>query len=34
VPGTNLQVSVRGRAQPATVTTMPFVPHNYVRTPK
>jgi aminomethyltransferase len=33
-PGTKLQVSVRGRAQPATVTAMPFVPHNYVRTPQ
>jgi aminomethyltransferase len=33
-PGTKLQVSVRGRAQPAEVTAMPFVPHNYVRTPK
>ena len=33
-PGTALQVSVRGRAQPATVTATPFVPHNYVRTPK
>jgi aminomethyltransferase len=30
-PGTRLQVSVRGRAQPATVTTLPFVPHRYVR---
>lgn len=33
-PGTKLQVSVRGRQQPAEVTAMPFVPHNYVRTPQ
>ncbi len=30
-PGTALQVEVRGRLQPATVTTLPFVPHRYVR---
>ena len=30
-PGTRLQVSVRGRAQPATVADLPFVPHRYVR---
>jgi aminomethyltransferase len=30
-PGTQLQVSVRGRAQPATVAELPFVPHRYVR---
>jgi aminomethyltransferase len=30
-PGTKLQVSVRGRLQPAEVTTLPFVPHRYVR---
>ncbi len=30
-PGTRLQVSVRGRAQPAIVTELPFVPHRYVR---
>jgi aminomethyltransferase len=30
-PGTQLQVSVRGRAQPALVTELPFVPHRYVR---
>ncbi len=30
-PGTPLQVSVRGRAQPATVAELPFVPHRYVR---
>lgn len=30
-PGTKLQVSVRGRMQPAEITTLPFVPHRYVR---
>jgi aminomethyltransferase len=30
-PGTALQVSVRGRQQRADVTTLPFVPHRYVR---
>jgi aminomethyltransferase len=30
-PGTSLQVAVRGRVQPATVTELPFVPHRYVR---
>ena len=30
-PGTRLQVAVRGRMQPAEVTTLPFVPHRYVR---
>ena len=30
-PGTRLQVSVRGKLQPATVTALPFVPHRYVR---
>lgn len=30
-PGTRLQVAVRGRAQPATVAELPFVPHRYVR---
>jgi aminomethyltransferase len=30
-PGTQLQVSVRGRAQPAIVAELPFVPHRYVR---
>jgi aminomethyltransferase len=30
-PGTGLQVAVRGRAQRATVTELPFVPHRYVR---
>jgi aminomethyltransferase len=30
-PGTQLQVEVRGRPQPATVTTLPFVPHRSVR---
>ncbi len=29
--GTSLQVSVRGRAQPSTITELPFVPHRYVR---
>jgi len=32
-PGMQLQVSVRGRAQTATVTELPFVPHRYVRKP-
>jgi aminomethyltransferase len=30
-PGTHLFVSVRGRAQPALVTALPFVPHRYFR---
>ncbi|MDB5441063.1 MAG: glycine cleavage system aminomethyltransferase GcvT [Caulobacteraceae bacterium] len=30
-PGTRLQVVVRGRAQPATVASLPFVPHRYAR---
>ena len=30
-PGTRLQVEVRGRMQAAEVTTLPFVPHRYVR---
>jgi len=30
-PGTRLQVSVRGKLQPAEVTSVPFVPHRYVR---
>jgi aminomethyltransferase len=33
-PGNRLQVSVRGRLQPATVTALPFVPHRYVRKAK
>ncbi|UJW85261.1 glycine cleavage system aminomethyltransferase GcvT [Devosia sp. SL43] len=33
-PGTKLQVSVRGRLQPAEVTATPFVPHRYHRKPK
>jgi aminomethyltransferase len=33
-PGTVLAASVRGRAAPATVTTLPFVPHRYFRKPK
>ncbi len=32
-PDTSLAVVVRGRAQPARVTTLPFVPHRYHRTP-
>ena len=32
-PGTQLGVSVRERIQAATVTTLPFVPHTYVRKP-
>jgi len=34
VTGTKLQVSVRGRAQPAEVVPTPFVPHRYFRKPK
>jgi aminomethyltransferase len=34
IPGTMLAVNVRGRAQPATVTKLPFVPHRYVRKPR
>jgi aminomethyltransferase len=30
-PGTRLAVAVRGRAQPAEVTALPFVPHRYHR---
>jgi aminomethyltransferase len=30
-PGTRLRVAVRDRLQPADVTTLPFVPHRYVR---
>ncbi len=30
-PGTRLRVSVRDRLQPAEVTTLPFLPHRYVR---
>ena len=32
-PGDSLIVQVRGRAQPATVVALPFVPHQYVRKP-
>ena len=32
-PGTELAVLVRGRAQPAEVTALPFVAHRYVRKP-
>jgi aminomethyltransferase len=31
--GTRLQVLVRGKAQPAEVASMPFVPHRYARKP-
>jgi len=30
-PGTALKVLVRGKAQAAEVTALPFVPHRYVR---
>jgi len=33
-PGMALQVLVRGKAQPAEVVSMPFVPHRYVRKAK
>jgi len=33
-PGTRLSVSVRGRAQPAEVTPLPFAPHRYFRKPQ
>lgn len=33
-PGTRIQVLVRGRAQPAEVTPMPFHPHRYFRKPQ
>jgi aminomethyltransferase len=33
VPGTELAVAVRGRAQRAVVTALPFVPHRYFRKP-
>ena len=33
-PGTELRVLVRGKAQKAEVTALPFVPHNYVRQPE
>ncbi len=33
-PGTEIELLVRGKAVPATVTKMPFVPHRYVRKPK
>lgn len=32
-PGTQLRVAVRDRLQAATVTSLPFVPHRYVRKP-
>jgi aminomethyltransferase len=33
VPGTKLQVLVRGKPQPAEVTALPFIPHRYARKP-
>ena len=30
-PGTGLELMIRGQARAATVTPLPFVPHNYVR---
>ena len=33
-PGTPVQVVVRGRAQTAVVSPMPFHPHRYHRKPK
>ncbi len=33
-PGTAVDLLVRGKPVPATVTKMPFVPHRYVRKPK
>ena len=32
-PGTKVQLVVRGKPLPATVTAMPFVPHRYFRKP-
>jgi aminomethyltransferase len=31
VPGTTIQLAQRGKVHQATVTTMPFIPHRYVR---
>jgi aminomethyltransferase len=31
VPGTPLEIEVRGKRLAATVTPMPFIPHHYVR---
>ena len=31
VPGTTIQLAQRGKVHSATVTAMPFIPHNYVR---
>ena len=31
VPGTELSLSVRGKTIPATITSLPFIPHRYVR---
>ena len=33
-PGAKVAIDVRGRALPATVTELPFVPHRYVRKPR
>jgi aminomethyltransferase len=33
-PGARLAIEVRGKALPATVTELPFVPHRYVRKPR
>ena len=30
-PGTEVQLMVRGKARPAVVADLPFVPHNYKR---
>jgi aminomethyltransferase len=30
-PGTEVQLMVRGKARPAVVAGLPFVPHNYKR---
>jgi aminomethyltransferase len=30
-PGTVIQIAQRGKVHQATVTAMPFIPHNYVR---
>jgi aminomethyltransferase len=33
-PGTEVAIAARGKALPATVTPLPFVPHRYVRKPR
>jgi len=30
-PGTRLHLMIRGKPQPATVCTLPFVPHAYAK---